>query len=256
MKLKQICSGIAASMLAVLCIGSVTASAYTADDVAAKARAAGWPESLIQAGYNQWATGNYSQEKLDAAYDSVKDFNAQSGEMICNMLGLDPEDYLTEESDDPQPTEPLETVTKADGTVEPRIAPSEFTKLTREEKQAYIDSLSEQSRKEFLASLTGDERKSLIKDLPAEDKAALIQSYIDTADNMGLNVTVDAVEGNNLSMTIRNEDGIVVDKAATGTSIDETGYSHTLPLAAAAGGVVLAVAGFAGLYYYIRKTEV
>ena len=256
MKLKQIGSGIAASLLAVLCIGSIPASAHSVDEVVAKARAAGWPESLIQAGYNQWSTGNYSQAKLDAAYDSVTSFNDDSGEMFCNLLGLDPDEYLTEQSADPQqPTEPLETVTKADGTVEPRIAPSEFTKLSREEKQAYVDSLSEQSKKDFLASLTGEERKSLIKDLPAEDKAELIQRYIDTATDMGLNVTVDSVEGNNLSMTIRNEDGVIVDKASTGSGIDETGYSHTLPLAAAAGGVVLAVAGFTGLYYYIRKTE-
>ncbi|MBR3630814.1 MAG: hypothetical protein IKN55_10170, partial [Oscillospiraceae bacterium] len=55
---------IAAAALSLLCISSMSASAHTADEVAAKARAAGWPESLIQAGYNQWATGNYSQEKL------------------------------------------------------------------------------------------------------------------------------------------------------------------------------------------------
>lgn len=256
-------SGMAAAALSLLCIGSMSASAHTADDVAAKARAAGWPESLIQAGYNQWATGNYSQEKLEAAYNSVTSFNAGSGEMVCNMLGLDPEDYVPSYSADPKPTQAQDqdttegpmTVTKQDGTVEERISPSEFTKMTKEERQAYVDSLSEQSKKDFLASLTGDERKSLLKDLPAEDKAALVQKYLETADDMGLQVTVDGIEGNNLSMTIRNEDGVIVDKASTLVPVDETGYSHTLPLAAAAGGVVVAAVGFAGLYYYIRKTE-
>ena len=127
--------------------------------------------------------------------------------------------------------------------------------MTKEERQAYVDSLSEESKKAFMASLTGEERKSLLKDLPAEDKAALVQKYLDTADDMGLQVTVDGIEGNNLTMTIRNEEGTIVDKTGTTTAVDETGYSHTLPLAAAAGGIVIACAGFAGLYCYIRKTE-
>ncbi len=256
-------AGIAAAVLSLFCMGSISASAHTADEVAAKARAAGWPESLIQAGYNQWATGSYSQEKLDAAYNSVSSFNQGSGEMLCNMLGLDPDEYLEGMSADPEPTQasaegtteaPM-TVTKADGTVEERIKPSAFTKMTKEERQAYVDSLSEESKKAFMASLTGEERKSLLKDLPAEDKAALVQKYLETASDMDLNVTVDGFDGNNLTMTLRDETGRIVDKTGTAVAVDETGYSHTLPLAAAAGGVVLAAAGFAGLYYYIRRTE-
>ena len=57
---------------------AMTASAYTADDVAAKARQAGWPENLIQTGYNQWASGEYTQEQLDEAYNSVCDYSEQT----------------------------------------------------------------------------------------------------------------------------------------------------------------------------------
>ncbi|MBR3630060.1 MAG: hypothetical protein IKN55_06270, partial [Oscillospiraceae bacterium] len=199
----------------------------------------------------------------DAAYNSVSSFNEGSGEMLCNMLGLDPDDYLGDMNADPAPTQPpAEGTTEApmmvkknDGTVEERIQPSAFTKMTKEERQAYVDSLSPESKKAFIASLTGEERKSLLKDLPAEDKAALVQKYLDTAGDMGLNVTVDGVDGNNLSMTLRDEEGRIVDKTGTSVSVEETGYSHTLPLAAAAGGVLVAAAGFAGLYYYIRRTE-
>lgn len=274
MKKKIFYSGIAAAVLAFSCMaGTLSASAYTADDVAAKARAAGWPEYLIQAGYNQWASGNYSQEKLDVAYNSVEAYSADMEELICNSLGIDVQPSGGNSNNTPAATEPapgatepasgttppssgkLETVTKADGTTEQRISSSDFINMTLEQKQAYVNSLSEDSKKAFVASLSKEERNSMIKQMPTEEKAALLQNYIDMAGQMGVNVTVDSLSGNNISLTVRNEDGMVIDKAAVGVTIDETGISHTKPLAAAAGGTVLALLGFGGLYAYIRKTE-
>ncbi len=276
MKKKLFYSGITAAVLAFSCMsGALSVSAYTADDVAAKARAAGWPEYLIQAGYNQWASGNYSQEKLDAAYNSVTAYSDDVGQTVGNILGVEvqpsggdtsgsvpddtPADTPVETQSAPSTTPAvsgkLENVTKADGTTEPRIPAADFIAMTLEQKQAYVDGLSEDSKKAFVASLSKEERNSMIKQMPVEDKAALVQKYIDMAGEMGVNVTVDSLSGGNISLTVRNEDGVVVDKAAVGVTIDETGISHTKPLAAAAGGTVLALLGFGGLYAYIRKTE-
>ena len=268
MKKKFFYSGITAAVLACSCMtGTISASAYTADDVAAKARAAGWPEYLIQAGYNQWASGDYSQDKLDAAYGSVEAYSEDMEEFICNSLGIDVQpsgdDTSGDSSGDTTPAtstteaapDKLETVTKADGTTEQRISTADFINMTLEQKQAYVNSLSEASKKDFVASLSKEERNSMIKQMPTEEKAALMQNYIDMASTMGVNVTVDSLSGDTISLTVRNEEGVVVDKAAVGVTIDETGISHTKPLAAAAGGTLLALLGFGGLYAYIRKTE-
>ena len=77
-----------------ICTGgiSLSAKAYTPDDVAAKARQAGWPETLIQMGYNEWSSGEYTQDKLDTAYEKVKEYNLQTKELICNYLGVDPDE--------------------------------------------------------------------------------------------------------------------------------------------------------------------
>lgn len=258
MKKRTIGGVTAALLLSVACVSGLQASAHTADEVAAKAREAGWPEYLIQAGYNQWASGNYSQEKLEAAYQSVSEYDEETEEMVCNMLGIDPPEHgeepaPTEAPDPEKPTEPM-MVTKADGTVEERIKPADFIRMSLEEKQAYVNSLSPESKQAFVDSLTPAERNSMLKQLPTDQKAELIQKYVDAADNMGLNVTVDSLDSG-ISMTIRDEEGIVVDKTAVGNVIDETGISHTKPLAAAAGGALLAILGFAGLHHYIKRTE-
>lgn len=268
------------AVLAVCCLiytggNSLSASAYTADDVAAKARQAGWPETLIQMGYNEWSSGDYTQEKLDMAYEKVQEYNSQTKELICNYLGVDPEEIEDPEENNnstasennqdsgsedgntnasPAPS-PVETVTKKDGTTEPRIESSEFVEMTFEEKIDYVNQLDETSKNEFVGSLSKEEKNSMLKQMPVEDKMALMESYIDTADSMGLNVSVDSLTEENISLTIRNQEGRVVDKASVGIVVDETGISHTKPLLLSLCGILMAIFGFIGLYRYIRRTE-
>jgi hypothetical protein len=276
---------------AAVCLGSsLSASAYTADDVAAKARAAGWPEYLIQAGYNEWASGNYSQSDLDKAYNSVSQYDQDTGELIRDALGVSdpspapasdaPSNAATDaptnaetaapasqaadlpaETNAPAPQQtapapaPAATVTKTDGTTEERVSKADFIQMTIEEKKDYVASLSEESKQEFMGSLSSEERNSIIKQLPAEDKAALIQSYVDTAKDMGMNVAVDSITDNNVSMTIRNEDGQVIGKTAVGTIIDETGISHTAQFLTAFLAALTAVFGFMMIYRYLARLD-
>ena len=88
-KASALCAGL---LTACLCGANLSVCAYTPDDVAQKAREAGWPETLIQTGYNQWASGQFSQEELDEAYDSVLDYNEQTEEFIYNQFGIDPDE--------------------------------------------------------------------------------------------------------------------------------------------------------------------
>lgn len=266
---------------AVLCLSgsALSASAYTADDVAAKARAAGWPEYLIQQGYNEWQSGEYTQAQLDKAYASVTQYNDQTGEKIANALDVDfvPGSPTTEAPTQqavteapaqaaadtpaaaetpaqPAPAAPL-TVTKSDGTTEERVTKADFINMTIEDKKAYVASLSEDSKKDFMNSLSVEERNSIIKQLPAEEKAEIIQSYVDTAKDMGMNVAVDNISDNNVSMTIRNEDGQVIGKTAVGTIIDETGISHTSQLLTALLAAVISVLGFTLIYRYLSRMD-
>ena len=287
MRLKGITTALIAGCLIYTSGISLPVNAYTADDVAAKARQAGWPESLIQMGYNEWSSGDYTQDKLDTAYEKVQEYNSKTKDLICDYFGVDPEEVPDpeEKSDaeipETQPnseiangenqntnenagtvenqvaSEPavVETVTKKDGTSEPRIESSDFIKMTFDEKIDYVNQLEESSKSDFIASLSKEEKNSMLKQMPVEDKVELMQSYIDTADSMGLNVSVDSLTDENISLTIRNQRGKIIDKANVGTMIDETGISHTKPFLISLFGILSAMFGFIGIYRYVRKEE-
>ncbi|MDE6004185.1 MAG: hypothetical protein K2G88_02220 [Oscillospiraceae bacterium] len=247
-----------------ICSANISAKAYTADDVAQRARDAGWPEYLIQAGYNEWASGSYSQDDLDQAYYGVQNYDEQTEEIICNMFGVEPQKPTEVQQQTPAPdnsetpdnsTTPDMTSPDNFATQSDRIAPAEFINMTLDEKINYVNTLEENQRSEFLSSLSREERNSIIKQLPTDQKMTLMQNYIDTASAMGMNVVVDSVTDNNISLTVRDNEGIIIDKADVGIVIDETGISHTKPLAFAGLGILTAVAGFGLLYWYSKRTE-
>ena len=273
MQWRQFTAALTAALSAGLMLcGTMGAAAYSADDVAAKARSSGWPEYLIQEGYNQWNSGNYTQEQLDKAYASVSQYDEQTEELVSASMGIrTPKRSSSADATEAAPaaTEAAPaatdaapsadgtvteatgeitvaaTVTKTDGTVEERIEKSDFINMSLEEKQEYVASLSEESQVTFMETMSVEERNSILKQLPVEDKAALVQNYVDAAADMGMNVVVDKLEGNDVSLTIRNDEGQVIGKTAVGTIVDETGIDHTLPLLSALGAALPAGAGFA-----------
>ena len=273
MQWRQFTAALTAALSAGLMLcGTMGAAAYSADDVAAKARSSGWPEYLIQEGYNQWNSGNYTQEQLDKAYASVSQYDEQTEELVSASMGIrtpkrsssaaatEAAPAATEAAPSATDAAPsadgtvteatgeisvAATVTKTDGTVEERIEKSDFINMSLEEKQEYVASLSEESQVTFMETMSVEERNSILKQLPAEDKAALVQNYVNAAADMGMNVVVDKLEGNDVSLTIRNDEGQVIGKTAVGTIVDETGIDHTLPLLSALGAALLAGAGFA-----------
>lgn len=302
MKHRKIASGLLTAALTACCIcgASLSAAAITADDVAQKAREAGWPDYLIQIGYNQWSSGEYTEADLQRAYNSVSTYSSEVEDMICAMFGVDPPAHPAETqaptaAPTPAPTaapteapaaNPAETTpaAPASGTVSTdaptengggntsggstpggstpggstsgdtgqssgKVSSAEFISMTLEEKIDYVNSLPEDERTDFVANLTPEEKNSILRQMPLEDQAELMQQYIDVANTMGVNVVVDSLTDENISVVVRDEDGVVIDNAAVGVTIDETGISHTTPIMFAVGGVLLAAVGFAALYF-------
>ena len=254
-------AGLIAGMLC--CAGALSASAYTADDVAAKARSAGWPETLIQMGYNQWASGQYTQDDLDTAYNSVTAYSEDQQDFICNAMGIDPNEFKKKVAEKESAQKETQPETSGDSEIQPAetetqnsyIPENEFINMTLEQKQEYISSLPEEQKSDFLSGLSSSAKNNIIKQLPTEQKMALMQDYIDTANTMGMNVTVDEITDKELSVTVRNQEGIVVDNASVGISVDETGISHTKPLCFASIGILTALAGFGVLYWYSNRKD-
>ncbi|MDE5792748.1 MAG: hypothetical protein K2H66_04400 [Oscillospiraceae bacterium] len=217
---------------------------HTVDDIITMAKEVGYPEDWIQTGENEWESNSesYTQDDLDTIYHKVEAYKKKQDEEFGKIFPP---------STEPSPELPQETVAPQDN----RIDSNQFINMTLEEKQNYINSLSDSEREAFLASLSPSERNSIMKQLPTDQKILLMQDYIDTANTMGLNVSVDSITDDNISLTIRNDDGIIINKADVGVIIDETGISHTKPLLFAGVGILTAIAGFGLLYWYSKHTE-
>ncbi len=262
-----------AAVLTAGCLCSVcgmSAAAITVDDVAERARECGYSEEMIQLGYNEWATGNYTEADLQAIYDQLESYDSQVDDMVDSIFENTsiPDDVViptnppateapsssaaggTVSSDS---TDPAESTAPSGSTG--TVSSADFINMTLEQKIAYVNTMSEAEKDAFLANLTPEERNSIIKQMSLEDKAELMQGYIDTADTMGLNVVVDSLSDTNISVTVRNQDGVVVDKAAVGVTIDETGISHTRMIVIAAAGAMLSLLGLAALYRYLRRSD-
>ncbi|MBQ7004668.1 MAG: hypothetical protein IJN57_12000 [Oscillospiraceae bacterium] len=258
--LKTMAALLAASL--VCCGSALSASAVTVDDIANKARELGFPEAQVQQGYNEWATGYYTQADLDAAWAALLDYEKQSQEKFESIFeGTQTPTQAPTQAPTQKPTQaptqggtqsptqpPTQPTTKPVGSVD-------FINMTLDQKIAYVNSLSPADKETFLNNLTPAERNSIIKQMSINDKADLMQGYIDVAEQMGMNVVVNNLTDDNISVTIRNEEGVVIDQSAVGITIDDTGISYTGLYAAAAAGTVLAVGGFIAVYRYLRRTD-
>lgn len=258
--MKKLC----AALLAVCSVfgGTIlSASAYTVDDVMTKAREVGMPEEQIASGYNMWAAGMVSQEDLDKAYADLCKMEHMTDDMIedmFNQMGLQTTPPATEAptTEAPQPENGVtETQLPTEAVTEVPTEQKAFVHMTLEEKAAYINSLSPEEREAFFASMTPEERKSIIKQMSLEDQTILLQQYIDAAQNLNMNVTVDSISEEGIALTVRDDTGTIIDKSAAGLTIDPTGISHDGLLAGISGAALFSLMGFAAIDRKLKKQK-
>lgn len=132
-----------------------------------------------------------------------------------------------------------------------RISKEDFIKMTLEEKQAYVASLPEAEREEFMRTLSAEELKSIVKQLPTDDKAAIVDKFVQAGDAMGVKVTVNEITDDNVSMALRDKNGQLIDVAAVGVIVEDTGYDYTLLYTISGVCVIIAAAG---LWLIIRRS--
>lgn len=289
---------LAAALTACTLCGSagIHAAAITVDDVAQKAREVGFPEEQVQLGYNYWATGQYTEADLEAAYAKLCEYDTQADDKIDSI-------FDTGSTAEPTPTEPDRTGnetqpvqppvnssadagnagnTSSDSTADSAadsgnaggtsgsvdssapaptqpvtnpVSSYDFIMMSLDEKIAYVNSMSPEDKENFLNNLTPGERNSIIKQMNVNDQAELLQGYIDAAKGMNMNIAVDSISAEGIAITVRDDEGTIIDKSATGITIDETGISYDGLLAASAAAVLLAAAGFVLVYRYLCRAD-
>lgn len=257
-----------------LCGGGLHAAAITVDDVAQKAREVGFPEEQVQLGYNYWASGEYTEKDLEEAYARLCEYDQQADDKIDDIFNnggtvqptqpaqtqpaTQPPAQTGAAQTQPATQTPANSGTTAPAETQPAsttISSYDFIMMSLDEKIAYVNSMSPADKEAFLNNLTPGERNSIIKQMNVNDQAELLQGYIDAAKEMNMNIAVDSISAEGIAITVRDDEGTIIDKSATGITIDETGIAHDGLLAAAAIAVLLAAAGFALVYRHLCRTD-
>ena len=142
------------------------------------------------------------------------------------------------------------TLTMPDGSTFTRVSSAEFAAMTLEEKRAYLVGFTPEQQSVFLANLSPEDYKSLLKQMDIDSKIQVLDNVTGITDDMGLNITVDELTDDNLTISMRNEEGQLVAIGSAGDTVASTGYDRRAFFAAAAG---LIAAGGAGMFLLTKK---
>lgn len=263
---KKLLSSAAAVSVCGICLTAFNSHAASIDDVASVARSLGFPESYIQQGYNQYYENpdKYTPEVLDSAISQLYGYEEQLKEQLGISGGNVPTtapaatEAPTEFSgtNSTQPSQETTTATAANETTSNNISVSDrpdkkdFINMTLEEKRAYIATLSPEEQQAFFSTLSPEELKSIVKQLPSNDKLDVVDSFVKAGDAMGIKVTVDDINGNDIKMSMRNENGELIDVASVGVVVENTGHNYTKLYSISAAMILSA---FGGLGLVIKK---
>ena len=248
----------AAAVSAGLICSAIGASATTVDDVAEAARAKGVPEEAIAAGYDKYYSDPdaYMEEDFDYAIDNMDDI---INDMIrqgyitpapeTTTAAVDDTTAVTttsgESGTSAQTTttaEPAITVTDTSGNSVTRVSEQDFINMDYNTKVTYIQSFTPDQQQIIIDNLTPDEYKSLLKSLPVEQKADVVNGFADVAERMGMNITVDEITNDKVSLSLRGDDGELLSVVKTGDTVEDTGYDRRGLYMAAGGLVIIAMA--------------
>ncbi len=267
--------------------GSLIANAATIDEVAEVARKYGISESYIQAGYNNYYQNpdKYTSEDFDNAIACLELYGEDSEQAIMDYFGVTSIAKTTTTALQSSANKTTSIITStttvassssntsgnssnnssssnntsgngsnnSSGNLDDDLRPisvAEFIKMTLEEKKEFINTLSDDEKAVFLGSLTNEERNSIIKALPTDTKIDILSNFIDAGNSMGLNMQIEDLENDKLSMSIRDDEGKLIDVSNVGVTVADTGYDYKL-FALIGGAVILA--SLLGFYLIFKK---
>ncbi|MDE5764967.1 MAG: hypothetical protein K2I00_08395 [Ruminococcus sp.] len=260
---------------ALLCAGlaviPMNTNATTIDDLSGKARSMGFPEEMIQAGYNKYYESPelYPPEVIDSYMvmlddmtdEMIQELVAESGFTMGGDKIPVVTSYVPSNPSEPEtPAEPSQTVTAVpevpvninsqpieytmpDGSTFTRVSVDDFAAMTLEQKKAYIASFTSEQQTVILQNLSPEEYKSLLKQLPVDDKIDIVNQATAITDGMGMSLTIDELTDDNLTMSMRDENGKLVAVGSVKDKVADTGYDRRGILALAAALVLIGLSG-------------
>jgi len=264
---KSIISGITA--LCCMAFPTISADCATVDDCAEVARNYGVSETAIQSAYNAYYADpdSYTSEDFDMVIQALHLYGTDSDKVIKDYFGISDEPVTPPQTTAPsQSEEPTQAETQSSAgnnsensespeNPDKNISSSDFINMTIDQKVEYVNSLPEADRGAFIENLSTEERNSIIKQLPIDNKTELLSHFAEAGEKMGLNMTVDEISEESVSLSIRNNDGTLVDQSSLGVIVEDTGYDYRLLFGLVSAGILASVAGIYLIFRKILKDE-
>lgn len=235
---------------------SLTASALTVEDVAAEARRYGYDENTIQYAINEYY-GNPEYQTEEALQEAMAAIHSGSYSYLTTVAQVIVETTTAQQTENGQTVTTTSaspvtttvavsdgiTLTASDGSTFTRVSSADFIAMSYEEKMAYIASFSPAQQQAILDNLSPEEHRSILKQLPTDQKAEVVSNMSEFAKTMGLEMTVDEMTDDELTLSVHNSDGELVGVSSLGVIVEDTGYDRRGIIAASLGIAVLACAG-------------
>lgn len=239
------------SLAVVFCMGinHVNVSAATFEEVIDYAYEINYDSEQIQQAVNMYNAGvvNPTSEQCDEAMKRLKEWADSRDDVIKDIVDETP--VVTES------TETEESVSdNAGGFVNSSDTEQQkdFISMTLDEKLAYINSMPESERQEFLADMTNEEKNSILKQMNVSEQMDLISQFIDFGETLGLNLSVDEVSGNTVSVSVRDMYGNLVNVMTFGNIVENTGMPYNVPIFFGGSAVIISLAG---IIWLIRQSR-
>lgn len=246
---------------------SMSAYATTVDDVARVAREYGYSEDIIQQGYNNYYADpdKYTSDDFDFAIQQIIEAGGDVYTTAPQIPVTPPPTTTTttapsssdngsgNNQQNNNGTDGGITLQTSDGSTFTRISAKDFIKMSYDEKMNYIRTFTPEQQQIIYDNLTAEERRSMLKQLPIEQKAEYVESMVDFAETFDINVSVEEISDDNISLAMRNEEGELIGMANAGILVEDTGYDRRGIFAVSAGLIA-----FAGLltslaYRYLKR---
>lgn len=234
-------SFIAVSAFTLTLINPISVSAATKEDVIAAAQNSTIDQSTLQAGINYLQSHDVSPEDCDRIISALKGHSKSENSEMGDWLEEQKKPESGSESSDSASSGSTssETGSGSSGTGSEKIDQiiNDYAQMSPDQKEDYIN------------NLTIEEKKEIIKNLDQERQLEIINGYIDVGEQFGLHVTLDNISENNITYSVRNSDGNIVDINNVGVMVDDTGIDYSFLIIGSAMIIVLSCGAIAVLAY-------
>ncbi len=260
--LKKALQSVAATLAigAALAAAPMTANAYSINDVAQALRNACVPESQIQQMLNVY---QYCEKDANGIY--YGDYYYRYDEIVWTIEGFG--DSINDVIDQYMDTAiamqqqiiasatATTTTTTGNGngggsTTTTTVKPEKsFELMTMDEKIAYLASLPDDERKEFMANLSIDEKQSILAQMSTGNQAAVLDQMTQILKELGFHMSVDNMQQGQIDVSVRDENGNLIDSSPMGVIVEDTGWNLTGWFALASVLVLISLAGIGYMIY-------